>query len=126
MGAKEPGPQGERAISVKTIAQGRPECFRLYLLVGAHAQIFSARGPRVQRAPGLPRALCFPEGSRKMHHSGAMAPRECVVTCDGLPGAAFSVAMPRFKRGIQYAVASRLNHCCLWNTGSPGQAGRRP
>ena len=29
------------------------------------------------------------------------------------------------KRGIQYAAASRLNHSRLWNTGSPGQAGRR-
>jgi len=27
-------------------------------------------------------------------------------------------------RVIQYAAASRLNHSCLWNTGSPGQAGR--
>ena len=22
------------------------------------------------------------------------------------------------KAGIQYAAASRFNHCCLWNTGS--------
>ena len=28
------------------------------------------------------------------------------------------------KRGIQYAAAYRFNHCRLWNTGSPGQAGR--
>jgi hypothetical protein len=27
------------------------------------------------------------------------------------------------KRGTQYAAASRLNHCCLWNTGSPACAG---
>jgi hypothetical protein len=26
--------------------------------------------------------------------------------------------------GIRYAAASRLNHNWLWNTGSPGQAGR--
>ena len=26
---------------------------------------------------------------------------------------------------MQYAAASRFNHNCLWNTGSPGQAGRR-
>ncbi len=25
---------------------------------------------------------------------------------------------------IQYAAAYRLKHCCLWNTGSSGQAGR--
>ncbi|PJG50574.1 hypothetical protein CVM73_35575 [Bradyrhizobium forestalis] len=27
------------------------------------------------------------------------------------------------KRGMQYAAASRLNHNCLWNTGSPAFAG---
>ena len=31
---------------------------------------------------------------------------------------------PPRKRGIQYAAASRLNHYWLWNTGSPGRAGR--
>src|SRR5215475_3422502 len=31
--------------------------------------------------------------------------------------------MPRFKRGIQYAAACPLKHCCLWNTGSPAFAG---
>ncbi|APG09296.1 hypothetical protein BKD09_13210 [Bradyrhizobium japonicum] len=34
------------------------------------------------------------------------------------------LVMPRLDRGIQYAVASRLKHR-LWDTGSPGQAGRR-
>src|SRR5450631_1931855 len=33
--------------------------------------------------------------------------------------------MPRFRRGIQYAVTSRVSRNRLWNTGSPGQAGRR-
>jgi len=32
--------------------------------------------------------------------------------------------MPRLDRGIQYAAASRLNDCSLWNTGSPDQVGR--
>jgi len=31
--------------------------------------------------------------------------------------------MPRFKRGIQYAAAHRLDHNRLWNTGSPAYAG---
>jgi hypothetical protein len=31
--------------------------------------------------------------------------------------------MPRLDRGIQYAAASRLNQCRLWNTGSPAFAG---
>jgi hypothetical protein len=29
-------------------------------------------------------------------------------------------------RGIQYAVAYAFKRWCRWNTGSPGQAGRRP
>ena len=36
-----------------------------------------------------------------------------------------SVVMPRFTRGIQYAVTFRIKANRLWNTGSPGQAGRR-
>jgi hypothetical protein len=27
------------------------------------------------------------------------------------------------ENGIQYAVAHRFNHCCLWDTGSPAFAG---
>jgi hypothetical protein len=30
------------------------------------------------------------------------------------------IVMPRFKRGIQYAVMSRIMTNRLWNTGSPG------
>ncbi len=30
----------------------------------------------------------------------------------------------RLDRAIQYAAASRLKHRGLWNTGSPGRAGR--
>jgi hypothetical protein len=33
---------------------------------------------------------------------------------------ASTAVMPRLDRGIQYAEASRFNHYCLWNTGSPG------
>jgi hypothetical protein len=32
---------------------------------------------------------------------------------------------PPRMRGIQYAAASRLDHCCLWNTGSPAGACHR-
>jgi hypothetical protein len=55
MGAIKPGPQGERAISVNTIARGMPDdpaepvvpspCF------------FIARGPWVRPSPGIPCAL---------------------------------------------------------------------
>ena len=33
---------------------------------------------------------------------------------------AFSIVMPRFKRGIQYAAMSLMSTNRLWNTGSPG------
>src|SRR5262249_13093695 len=36
-----------------------------------------------------------------------------------------STVMPRFKRGIQYSRGVSIEHDRLWNTGSPGQAGRR-
>ncbi len=46
---------------------------------------------------------------------------------EGVRSAALSRQSPLSfpaKAGIQYAAASRLNHNRLWNTGSPGQAGR--
>src|SRR5258708_15707585 len=49
---------------------------------------------------------------------GRIAPRE--------GGVMFSIVMPRFKRGIQYAVTSRISTNRLWNTGSPRPTGRRP
>jgi hypothetical protein len=36
-----------------------------------------------------------------------------------------STVMPPFTRDIQYAVTFRIGAKRLWNTGSPGQAGRR-
>jgi hypothetical protein len=60
--ARKPGHRGERGISRKTIAQGRPDvsaepvCSCAFFLRILHT------GPRVQRAPGLPCALDFDEG----------------------------------------------------------------
>jgi hypothetical protein len=45
-GAKEPGPRGEREISRKTIAQGRPD--DLATPVVLPRATFYARGPRVR------------------------------------------------------------------------------
>src|SRR4029077_15334162 len=56
-GAIKPGPRGERGISRKAIAQGRPDCF--VLPCGSFPVLFYARGPRVWRTPGLPCALCY-------------------------------------------------------------------
>jgi hypothetical protein len=120
-GARKPGPRGERDISVKTIAQGRPglpadpvvpsPCF------------FIARGPwvSVDTRPSL-RPL-FLRRDRFDAKLGRNAPRERGVIFREC--AQYSVVITREKRVIQYAAASRLMHCRLWNTGSPGQAGRR-
>jgi len=35
-----------------------------------------------------------------------------------------SAVVARLDRATQYAAAARLKHWRLWNTGSPGQAGR--
>jgi hypothetical protein len=48
---------GRSRISRKTIAQGRPVVPAR--TCGSAACFFSARGPWVRRAPGLPCALCF-------------------------------------------------------------------
>src|SRR5690349_20850089 len=78
MGARKPGSQGERAISVKTVAQGRPDVSAY--TCGSCPVLFLMHGePRVRRAPGLPCALCSLEGgflvklgrvsaARKRHH----------------------------------------------------------
>jgi hypothetical protein len=60
------------------------------------------------------------EGGTFKQNSGASR-REIVETCI----METRIVMPRFTRGIQYAVASRINTNRLWNTGSSGQAGRR-
>src|SRR5690349_10827868 len=56
-GGKKARSPGRARISRKTIAQGRPECFHLYLWSARSRSYFSAREPRVQRAPGLPCAF---------------------------------------------------------------------
>ena len=61
MGARKPGPQGERDISRKTIAWGMPDVLRClrceyscaYSYYKAHTRL------RVHWAPGIPRALLF-------------------------------------------------------------------
>jgi hypothetical protein len=73
-GSRQPGPWGERDISVKTIAQGRPPGFSAEPVVIA-VSFFVAGGPRARRAPGLPCALFEFEGPKSVQNSGAIAPR---------------------------------------------------
>jgi hypothetical protein len=71
---------------------------------------------------------CLRRGARRVRPSS----RPCAATLPTLCGASihalrfpsyrFRCHTPR-RRGIQYAAASRFNHCCLWNTGSPAFAG---
>ena len=62
-----------------------------------------------------------------MQTSGSIVPREGeAMFGNGNASTTHSLSSPalatvlRPVRVIQYAAASRLNHCCLWNTGSPG------
>jgi hypothetical protein len=69
---------GERGISRRTTAQGRP-CVRLHLYAAVH---FSLRYTRTadrgcQSAPGLPCALCLKEGARDEAKLGWDQPRGC-------------------------------------------------
>src|SRR5690242_10057782 len=59
MGARKPGPQGERAISVNTIAQGMPDDSADPVVTAA--SFFSAGGPWVRPSPGIPCALFYSE-----------------------------------------------------------------
>src|ERR1700760_4704727 len=82
----KPGHRGEYDISRKAIAQGRPGCSRFTcMLVCVFLAAHLHTRPRVQRAPGLPRALFFEgrvrplfEGRRKLFVKlGRSVSREC-------------------------------------------------
>ena len=60
--ANKPALRGEREVSRKTIAQGRPVCFRLNLW--SYPVLLVARDPWVQSAPGFPCALWLKEGGK--------------------------------------------------------------
>src|SRR4029077_6935127 len=83
------------------------------------------RCTRAAGAPGTRLSLLplFFEG-QTFANLGQIVPREC----GRMSGAKRSAVMSRFKRGIQYAAASRFYHGCLWNTGSrgPGYAKASP
>jgi hypothetical protein len=69
--AKEPGHRGERDISRKTtrVRECRAfRCTRCYSCAFYQYKVHTR--PRVQRAPGIPHALCF-LGESFMHNSGA-------------------------------------------------------
>src|SRR6266403_5911615 len=60
----KPGHRGEREVSRKTIAQGRPGLFRCTCGDYARVSISLHTRLRVQWAPGFPCALCSQRGKR--------------------------------------------------------------
>jgi hypothetical protein len=74
--AKEPGHRGEHVISVKTIAQGRPDQFGEPVVIMLVCFFISHARLRVHWAPGFPCALCFSEGQFSGKARTLSAPRE--------------------------------------------------
>jgi hypothetical protein len=73
--------QEERGAAVKPLRREcrmfRPACTDLWAPF-----LFSPQGLRVRLAPGIPCALCFPEGHRMARLGREIAPRECEVVAD--------------------------------------------
>ena len=84
----------------------------------------------MQRAPGIPCSLCW-EGQRLGKPRAHWAARRRSYVWKWQRKRHILAVITRLVRNcalvrvIQYAAASRLKHWRLWNTGSPGQAGRR-
>src|SRR6476620_7125021 len=57
-----PARRGDHVISRKAIAQGMSDALRCPVCSCAHFLLQMHTRPRVQRAPGIPCALCFREG----------------------------------------------------------------
>jgi hypothetical protein len=81
MVARSSDSPGRARISRKAIAQGRPECFRFTcMLVCAFPCASMHTRPRVQRAPGLPCALCLKREQTIWQTSGKSLSRERRLT----------------------------------------------
>src|SRR5215207_11258995 len=74
--AKKPAHRGEHEVSRKAIAQGMSECFRSPVCSCAPNAHFWHTRPRVQRAPGIPCALCSLGGANEFEKLGQIMPRE--------------------------------------------------
>jgi hypothetical protein len=80
-------PPGRSRISRKAIAQGRPDCFRFTcMLMCAFFDAHLHMRPRVQRAPGLPCALCLRREQTNLKTSGKLMSRERRRTSHRRPG----------------------------------------
>src|SRR4029077_14490400 len=61
---------------ILSLAQGMSDVLRCPVCSCAHFLCTLRMGPRVQRAPGIPCALCFREGGKFLANLGCNAPRE--------------------------------------------------
>jgi hypothetical protein len=101
-----------------TIVQGMPDRFGVPVVTCLRAFLCCTQGCGCVRASGIPCALCSSRGTSMMQSPGEFALRGCGLTSPppSWPGLTGPSSIPE---------ASRLKHSRLWNTGSPGQAGRR-
>jgi len=104
-GGKRDGSPRRVRISRNTTAQGRPECFRLYLWSRALRAIFLARGPRVQRSPGLPCALCLYRGWSRAKLGCGMRRENAKSWLRPCCGPSFETALTRLLRMRSSGVA---------------------
>src|SRR5450631_2937575 len=89
--------RGEHVISRKAIAQGMSDVLRCPVCSCAHFSCTLRMRPRVQRASGIPCALCIEGGERYLQTSGAKR-REIEFVMPGLdPGIHPSSHEPFFE-----------------------------
>jgi hypothetical protein len=88
--------RGERVISRKATAQGMSDVLRCPVCSCAHLLPVLRMRPRVQRASGIPRALRFSRGSRKIN----CKPRAQCVARSRLH---IQLSSPGFDRATQYS-----------------------
>ena len=99
--------RGEYAISRKAIAQGMSDCLRCPVCSCAQPTTLLRTGPRVQRASGIPCALCLKRAKNFMQTSGATR-RENATVCL-LVGNQFSSSFrdAPLGAGLRCAIAHR-------------------
>ena len=102
--ARKPGHREEHEVSRKTIAQGKPECFRLNLW--SYPRAFCCTGPTGAAGTRLSLRPLYRRGWKVPQSSGAMR-RENAHSHILSP---HSIVMPA-TAGIQYSMASERKHC---------------
>ena len=120
---KSPVTEESTKDTVKTIAQGMPvDAVYLWLLTPVLFYCTGGYGCNAHPAfpaPSLFSRVVFTLITRASRAAGTWM-HVSLLRHAPPPGLAFGEPDDRLQRGIQYTPASRLNHNCLWNTGSPG------